>query len=136
MRSLDRRSAFSIIELLVVISIISILLGLLFPAINRVRQRARIQEAKAMIGTLEVSINMYYADLGTYPPSANWESLLVNGSGDYGPYIDTKKYANGVFEDPWGNVYHYDIDNPHNIKSFDLWSTGPGEGDTDDITNW
>lgn len=138
--NISKKSAFTLVEMLTVITVILILLGLFSPALSRVRSRARIEKAKAMISSLEVGVNMYYTDFGDYPPEANWDTLLVDGSGDYGPYIDGKDYNGADIIDPWGNAYNYDIDVPNNTNSFDIWSNGPdgvnNTGGSDDISNW
>lgn len=129
MRFLDRRGAFTLIELLAVISIIVILIGLVTPALHKAREAARKQKARAMVSSLEVAINMYYTDLGRYPGGLD---KLVNPPDNYGPYMDNKDFEGAKFMDPWGKEYKYRQPGSHNRKTFDVWSAGSGE----DIGNW
>ena len=63
------RSAFSLIELLVVMVIIAILVGLLLPAIGSVRNNIRAGETKAEISQLETAIASFKSEFGVEPPS-------------------------------------------------------------------
>ncbi len=63
------RSAFSLIELLVVMVIIAILIGLLLPAINNVRRTARLTQVKAEMTQLDGGIAAFKSRYGIEPPS-------------------------------------------------------------------
>ena len=68
--SSHRRNAFTLIEILVVITIIGILMSLILPAINGVRRRARVAQVKSEISTLESAIASYKAEFGIEPPGS------------------------------------------------------------------
>lgn len=110
------KKGFTLIEIITVISIIIVLVGLLFPALNRAREQAKEQKARAMISSLEVAVNMYYTDLGQYPENL---SELINPTEEgYGPYMDNDEYKDGNFIDPWGKPYEYTKkDNGYIIKT-------------------
>ena len=55
-------AAFSLIELLVVLSIIALLIGLLMPALARARQSARIVQAHADLRSIDQSLDLYQQD--------------------------------------------------------------------------
>ena len=59
--------AFTLIELLIVITIIAVLLGLLFPVFQGVQDRARKVQAKNDLAQIVTAVNAFYTDFGTYP---------------------------------------------------------------------
>lgn len=65
-----KRRGFTIIELLIVIGVIGILAGMMFPAIQLVRQHALKARTKALIGNISVAIKAYESDWGAWPQVA------------------------------------------------------------------
>jgi prepilin-type N-terminal cleavage/methylation domain-containing protein len=61
------RDGFSLIELLVVISIIAILMALLFPAFTGVQDQAKRTQAKNDIVQIVTAVNAFYTEYGQYP---------------------------------------------------------------------
>lgn len=67
--SQHNRSAFTLIELMIVIVIILILIGLLVPAIGAVRLRAQQSAVRTEIANLDTALTSFKTDFGIYPPS-------------------------------------------------------------------
>jgi len=66
---LDRgRRAFTLIELLIVIAIMAILAGLIFPVTGALNRRKMIARTKAELGLVKMAIDDYQTKLGHYPP--------------------------------------------------------------------
>jgi len=65
----NNKAAFTIIELLTVMSIIVILIGVLVPALNNVRKYAQKVKQKTQLHGIQQSIELFYNENDGYPPS-------------------------------------------------------------------
>ncbi len=91
-----KRKGFTLIELLIVITIIGILAVALVPRISQGPARARDVQRKADLSNIASSLELYYADIGSYPVAATVECLAPGtGTGDL-----LEDYLGGTFPTP------------------------------------
>ena len=125
-------SAFTLVELLLVLMILGILAAIVIPKFSGRSEQARLQAAQTQIQNFTTVLNNFEVDNGFFPKSLN--DLLVqpkDAQNWHGPYLQT----DAIPKDPWGNDYAYKAPGAHNPSFFDLSSAGPPGGDKP-INNW
>ena len=132
------RRAFTLIEMLVVILILSILAALIIPRLVSRTSDAKIAAAKSDIATLTSLLQQYRVDNDKYPTTEEGLQALRVQPADApnwkGPYL-----TKDVPMDPWGNPYVYQSPGPSG-QDFEIMSYGSdgapgGDGDAADITS-
>lgn len=137
-RNFGSSAGFTLIELIIVATIIVLLAGLVLPQYIRQGEKATAKAAKAQIESFGTALDTFRLDVGRYPTTQEGlEALNQKPAGVDrwdGPYL--KK---DVPPDPWGKPYVYKSPGDHG--SYDIISYGadgvPGGEDVNrDITSW
>lgn len=84
-----RKSGFTIIEVLVTVSVISLLCAILLPAVQRAREAARATQCRNQIRQLALALHMYHDTHSVLPPGSQVQDLAAVES----PFNFTKGYG-------------------------------------------
>ena len=99
-------AGFTLVEMLVVITIIGLIMALVGPRVLNYLSESKTKAAKIQIESFSSALDLYYLDLGRYPTTSEGLAALTQGNnapGWNGPYL-----RGGVVpSDPWGHGYVY-----------------------------
>ena len=129
---MKKRSAFNLVELLVVIIIIALLSSLVSQKFFGKLDNAKVKTTAAQLNMLSSALDTFRLDVGRYPSTEEGLKVLWLKDSDIkgwnGPYLPKKVEA-----DAWENPYQYKLPGKDG-EEYDLFSFGGDgkEGGTDD----
>lgn len=134
----QHKAGFTLVEMLVVLTIIALILGLVGPRVLNYLGKSRSKTAKLQIESFGSALDLFYLDTGRYPTTSEGLNALVQrptGAEVWnGPYVKGGK----VPSDPWGNAYQYrsPVESaPYEIVSYGSDAHEGGTGTAADVSN-
>jgi len=132
-------AGFTLIEILVVITILGILAALVVPRLVGRTDEARAVAAKQDIAAIMQALKLYRLDNGRYPTNEQGLQALVTRPQTQPVPNNWKQYLDKLPTDPWKNVYLYLNPGLHGeIDVFTLGADGQpgGTGSDADLGSW
>ena len=118
------KSGFTLVEILIAVTIVSILSGLAIQQFTRYSRRASETRAQAELRTLHTDVSTFKTDTNQYPASLQ---ELIKRPADAaisskwrGPYLEKDE----IPVDPWGEDYQYSRKPKGSKPPFELYSYG------------
>jgi general secretion pathway protein G len=136
-RARETEAGFTLVEMLVVITIIGMIMALVGPRVLNYLGESKAKAAKIQIESFSSALDLYYLDLGRYPTANEGLAALTrsnNQAGWNGPYLRGGVVPN----DPWGHVYLYRSPGeraPYTITSLGSDGQEGGSGTAADIVS-
>ena len=158
----QNKRGFTLIEMLLVITIIAILVSLLFPAIKQALLKAEIAKAKTTVLSIATAFKAFNSQYGYWPTTATTApqkmntSFFTSGAGNslgitFLDYSQKDVDSGGYLLDPWKQPYYFSCDAGYTNTvttncvsgtggsmpgSVAVWSIGPDGQCSTSITSW
>jgi general secretion pathway protein G len=129
---------FTLMEMIIVLTIITLLLGLVIYNLVGIQAGAKEQKVRADILTLREALSSYEMESGMLPTTEQGLKALWSRPTTEPVPQNWHKQLTEETKDPWGNSYQYLNPGKHNPDTYDLYSMGPsGQPDAPDVIgNW
>jgi general secretion pathway protein G len=125
MRINNRQSAFTLLEIMLVISIIVILLGVAINKLGNTTGMAKGVAVQADIQAISTQLKLYESMNGYLPTTEQGLSALVTQPSTEPRPQRWYQLFKEIPKDPWGNNYIYLSPGRRNSTGYDLYSAGP-----------
>jgi general secretion pathway protein G len=135
-RQIDQQG-FTLVEMLVVITIIGLIMGLIGPRVLNYLSESKVKAAKIQLQSFGGALDLFYLDAGRFPSTAEGLTALVRPAPGVaawnGPYLKGGNIPN----DPWSHGYVYRSPGehgPYEIVSYGADGQEGGSGVAADIS--
>ena len=133
------QAGITLIEMLVVMTIIALFVALVAPNVLKHGDQARVTAARAQIQNFQTALGSYKLDTGTFPTQEQGLQALRVKPGDLtqwnGPYMPKE-----IPKDPWSHEYVYKYPGEHgdepDITCYGADGQPGGDGLNADIVSW
>ena len=136
-KRLESQAGFTLVEMLVVITIIGLIMGLIGPRVLNYLSESKVKAARIQLQSFVAALDLFYLDAGRYPSSAEGLGALVRQTPGVaawnGPYLK----GGNVPNDPWNHGYVYRSPGehgPYDIVSYGSDGQEGGSGVAADIS--
>jgi general secretion pathway protein G len=136
--SAKSRRGFTLMEMLIVLSIIALLMGMAIFNLTGFKESAQRQKVDADILTIKEELSLYQLNSGSLPTTEQGLKALVTRPTVEPIPQNWHACAKEETMDPWNHPYQYRTPAKKSSEEYDLFSMGPdGLPDTDDdLGNW
>ncbi len=131
------QQGFTLVEMLVVITIIGLIMGLIGPRVLNYLSESKVKAAKIQLQSFSSALDLFYLDAGRFPSAAEGLAALVQRTPGIaawnGPYLK----GGNVPNDPWSHPYLYRSPGehgPYDIMSYGADGQEGGSGLAADIS--
>jgi general secretion pathway protein G len=131
------QQGFTLVEMLVVITIIGLIMGLIGPRVLNYLSESKVKTAKIQLQSFASALDLFYLDAGRFPSTSEGLTALVRQTPGVaawnGPYLK----GGNVPKDPWNNGYVYRSPGehgPYDIISYGSDGQEGGSGVAADIS--
>ena len=131
------QQGFTLVEMLVVITIIGLIMGLIGPRVLNYLSESKVKAAKIQLQSFASALDLFYLDAGRFPSTSEGLTALVRQTPGVaawnGPYLK----GGNVPKDPWNNGYIYRSPaehGPYDIMSYGADGQEGGSGVAADIS--
>src|SRR5664279_2439899 len=118
----DGERGFTLVEMLVVITIIGLIMGLIGPRVLNYLGESKVKTARIQLQSFSGALDLFYLDVGRYPSTSEGLAALARrppGVAAWnGPYLK----GGAVPNDPWNGPYLYRAPGEHG--AYDIVSYG------------
>ncbi|MGO8908263.1 MAG: type II secretion system major pseudopilin GspG [Bradyrhizobium sp.] len=116
------QQGFTLVEMLVVITIIGLIMGLIGPRVLNYLSESKVKAAKIQLQSFSSALDLFYLDAGRFPSTSEGLAALVQRTPGVaawnGPYLK----GGAVPNDPWNHPYLYRAPGEHG--PYDIMSYG------------
>ena len=131
------QQGFTLVEMLVVITIIGLIMGLIGPRVLNYLSESKVKAAKIQLQSFAGALDLFYLDAGRFPSTSEGLTALVRQTPGVaawnGPYLK----GGNIPDDPWKNGYVYRSPGehgPYDIVSYGADGQEGGSGVAADIS--
>lgn len=131
------QQGFTLVEMLVVITIIGLIMGLIGPRVLNYLSESKVKAAKIQLQSFASALDLFYLDAGRFPSTSEGLAALVRQTPGVaawnGPYLK----GGAVPSDPWNHVYVYRSPGdhgPYDIMSYGADGQEGGSGNAADLS--
>lgn len=131
-------AGFTLLEIMLVVTIIALLLGAGIYAMKGQAEYAREVRVRGDLQTISTQLRLYESMNGFLPSTEQGLGALFKRPETEPRPRQWRPLIERMLVDPWQKEYGYVKPGSHNPESFDLFSCGPDrtEGTADDLGNW
>ena len=130
-------AGFTLIEMLVVITIIGLIMGLIGPRVLNYLSESKVKTARIQLQSFASGLDLFYLDAGRFPSTSEGLAALMQRTPGVaawnGPYLK----GNSLPNDPWNHPYMYRAPGdraPYEILSYGSDGQEGGSGIAADIS--